>query len=143
MKKMQVCCKPNVVWLVVSHFGQFYFGQLPFGQFYFGQFQLGQFFLAKCNSPLYFGQVSFWPRSFRTFLFGQSLCLFGPRLWGRRTSYTQPENSKRAHLKGPALLTTSKFHEKTPKERSELAGRARNFGSPTPPFCASRHPSGP
>ena len=38
------------------------------------------------------------------------------RLWGRRGLTRQPENSKRAHLRVPALQTPPKFHEKTPRE---------------------------
>ena len=62
----------------------------------------------------------------------------------------QPKNSKRAHLRVPALQTP-KFHERTPRERKkkerklwrEEGKKARNFG-PTlqaPPFGI--HPSGP
>ena len=56
----------------------------------------------------------------------------------------QPKNSKRAHLRVPALQTPPKFHERTPRERKKkenCGGRrekkARNFGPPTvqaPPF---------
>ena len=39
----------------------------------------------------------------------------------------QPENSKRAHLRVPALQTPPKFHEKTPQEKKErkLARRGK------------------
>ena len=58
------------------------------------------------------------------------------RAAGARTR--QPENSKRARFKAPALQTPPKFHEKTPRERKKkenCGGRrekkARNFGPPT------------
>ena len=40
-------------------------------------------------------------------------------LWRRRGFTRQPENSKRAHLRVPALQTPPKFHEKTPREREK------------------------
>ena len=58
------------------------------------------------------------------------------RAAGARTQ--QPENSKRAHFRAPALQTPPKFHERTPRERKKkenCGGRrekkARNFGPPT------------
>ena len=58
------------------------------------------------------------------------------RAAGARTR--QPENSKRAHFRAPALQTPPKFHEKTPRERKKkenCGGRrekkARNYGLPT------------
>ena len=57
------------------------------------------------------------------------------RLWGRRCFTRQPENSKRAHLRVPALQTPPKFHETTPKRRIKILAverkKARNFGHPT------------
>ena len=54
---------------------------------------------------------------------------------GRRASHQQPENSKRAYLRVPALQTPPKFHEKTPREgrkkrilRREREKKERNFG---------------
>ena len=47
----------------------------------------------------------------------------------------QPENSKRAHLRVPALQTPPKFHEKAPRDTEtakrwwEKEEKARNFGS--------------
>ena len=68
-------------------------------------------------------------------------------LWpppGPRGFTRQPENSKRAHLRVPALQTPPNFHEKTPREREkerkwgrEREKKARNFGPPAfgpPPF---------
>ena len=53
-------------------------------------------------------------------------------------STRQPENSKRAHFRAPALQTPPKFHEKTTQRDTERAKRwrereekARNFGPPT------------
>ena len=43
----------------------------------------------------------------------------GPVWWGRRGFTRPPENSKRAHLSAPALLSPPKFHERTPQEREE------------------------
>ena len=73
-------------------------------------------------------------------------------VWAGRARTRQPENSKRAHLRAPALQTPPKFHERTPSERKKkenCGGRrekkARNFGPPTllgPTFSGS-HPSGP
>ena len=40
-------------------------------------------------------------------------------LRGRRGFTRQPENSKRAHFRAPALQTPPKFHEKTPQKREE------------------------
>ena len=52
--------------------------------------------------------------------FGLSGCRVNPwRLWGRRGFTRQPENSKRAHFRSPALQTPPKFHEKTPRERDK------------------------
>ncbi len=72
--------------------------------------------------------------------------------WGSRVycSFRQPENSKRAHFKAPALQTPPKFHEKTPREgrKNENCGgrgnkKARNFGPhPSGPHCSGPHPSG-
>ena len=56
------------------------------------------------------------------------------RLRGRRGFTRQPENSKRAHFRVPALQTPPKFHEKDPQEKEErmnCGGRGkkeRNFG---------------
>ena len=68
------------------------------------------------------------------------------RLWGRLGFTRQPEKSKRAQLRAPALQTPPKFHEKTPRERkkTKMGGgrgkKARNFGashpSGSPPFRA-------
>ena len=68
-------------------------------------------------------------------------------LWRRRGFTRQHENSKRAHLRVPALQTPPKFHEKTPRERerekkSEDGGRrgkkkSAKFWAPAfghPPF---------
>ena len=59
-------------------------------------------------------------------------------VWGRRGFTRQPENSKRAHFRTPALQTPPKFHEKTPRERRkneifqrEREKKARNFRPPT------------
>ena len=60
----------------------------------------------------------------------------------------QPENSKRAHFRAPALQTPPKFHERTPQERGkkerklwrEREKKARNYGLPT---LQGPHPSGP
>ena len=71
------------------------------------------------------------------------------RAAGARTR--QPENSKRAQLRVPALQTPPKFHERTPREgkKNENCGgrrekKARNFVPPpfgAPPFGAP--PFGP
>ena len=68
-------------------------------------------------------------------LFEVSGCRVKPqRLWGRRGFTRQPENSKRAHFRAPALQTPPKFHEKTPRERKKKENcggggkKARNFG---------------
>ena len=69
---------------------------------------------------------------------------------GARTR--QPENSKRAHFRAPALQTTPKFHARTPRERKKkenCGGRGKKkreilgpppFGAPpfgwAPPFWA-------
>ena len=59
----------------------------------------------------------------------------------------EPENSKRAHFRAPALQTP-KFHEKTPerwkKERNlwREKEKTRNFG-PLPPFGGPRNPTFP
>ena len=57
---------------------------------------------------------------------------FGAFFLSRPPFPRQPENSKRAHLRVPALQTPPKFHEKTPKERererkkkNENGGRER------------------
>ena len=70
-----------------------------------------------------------------------------PRLWGRRGFTRQPENSKRAHFRAPALHTPPKFHEKTlPREgrKNEKCGgrgeKARKFWAST---LSGPHPSGP
>ena len=67
------------------------------------------------------------------------------RAAGARTS--QPENSKRAHFRAPALQTPPKFHEKDQKEeKNEFCGGREKFWashpSGPPPFRAP-HPSGP
>ena len=64
---------------------------------------------------------------------GPQMCT---RLRGRRGFTRQPENSKRAHFRAPALRTPPKFHEKTPREgrKNENCGervKKRNFGPPT------------
>ena len=58
------------------------------------------------------------------------------RAAGARTR--QPENSKRAHFRAPALQTPPKFHAKTPRERKKKENcggkrgkKTRNFGPPT------------
>ena len=60
------------------------------------------------------------------------------RLWGRRGFTRQPQNSKRAHFRDPALQTPPKFHERTPKrekkERKLWRDREKKreiFGPPT------------
>ena len=67
------------------------------------------------------------------------MCMFRVR---PRRLRRQPENSKRAHFRAPALQTTPpKFHEKTPKERqTEKNGSGR--GKKSTKFRAS-HPLGP
>ena len=58
---------------------------------------------------------------------------------GRRGFTRQPENSKRAHSRAPALQTPPKFHEKHPErnKKSEMVAgegtKARNFRPPTLP----------
>ena len=72
------------------------------------------------------------------------------RLWGRRGFTRQPENSKRAHLRLPALETPPKFNEKTPKatqkERKWDETRQNKFWALHPSgshFCWFGPPSGP
>ena len=69
----------------------------------------------------------------------------------------QPENSKRAHFRAPALQNTTKIPREDPQRDTETAKRwrereekARNFGPPTPsgptllgPTLLGPHPSGP
>ena len=68
-----------------------------------------------------------------------------PALPSRRGFTRQPENSKRTHLRAPALQTPPKFQRRPPereKERKwgrEREKKARNFG---PPHPSSPHPSG-
>ena len=40
-------------------------------------------------------------------------------VWGRRGFTRQPENSKRAHFRTPALQTPPNFNEKDPQVRKE------------------------
>ena len=58
--------------------------------------------------------------------FGLSGCRVKPRRLSGRWSFTrQPENSKRAHFRAPALQAPPKFHEKTSKrERRRTKMRA-------------------
>ena len=58
--------------------------------------------------------------------------------WETQGLAQQPENSKRAHFRAPALQTPPKFHARTPRERKKkenCGGRRekkeRNFGPPT------------
>ena len=56
-----------------------------------------------------------------------------------------PENSKRVHLRAPALQTPPKFHVKHKRRRKKeklwrVRGKKTNFW---PPFGAPPHPSGP
>ena len=76
---------------------------------------------------------------------GPQMCLLNPGgLWGVHTT-RQPENSKRAHFRTPALQTPPKFHEKTPREgekerKWEWEKKKREIGLTTlqglPPFGA-------
>ena len=59
------------------------------------------------------------------------------RAAGARTR--QPENSKRAHLRVPALQTTNIPRKRPKKLWREREKKARNFGAPT----LQGHPSGP
>ena len=58
------------------------------------------------------------------------------RLRGRRR---QPENSKRAHLRAPALQTPPKFNEKKRTNFAAGEGKDAKFWAPHP----SAHPSAP
>ena len=74
------------------------------------------------------------------------------KLWSRfsrRARTRQPENSKRAHFRAPALQTPPKFHERTPRERERrkkiVAGGGKKkreiLGHPpfgAPPFGAQK-----
>ena len=67
--------------------------------------------------------------------FGLSGCpVKARRLRGRRGFTGQPENSKGAHFRSPALQTPPKFNEQTPRERrkNEISGgrekKERSFG---------------
>ena len=65
------------------------------------------------------------------------------RLWGRRGLTRQPENSKRAHFRAPALQNTTKIPREDPQEGEErkanVAGEVKKreilgsppFGAPT------------
>ena len=73
------------------------------------------------------------------------MCCFCPWLRGRRGFTRQPENSKRAHFRAPALLKPPKFHEKTPKrEKTEeiSCGREKEREILGPTVRATT-PSGP
>ena len=54
---------------------------------------------------------------------------------GARTR--QPENSKRAHFRAPALQTPPKFHVKTPRERKKREEGKKSAKFCPPPFGAS------
>ena len=60
----------------------------------------------------------------------------------RRGFTRQPENSKRAHLRAPALQTPPKFHEKTPREKEERMKFPEGERKKRAKFWAP-HPSGP
>ena len=78
-------------------------------------------------------------QKFRVFSLSRHIFLSFFLSWGVLSCcFTQqPENSKRAHLRVPALQTPPKFHENTPREtQKERNGggrgkKARNFGPPT------------
>ena len=67
----------------------------------------------------------------------------------RRGFTRQPENSKRAHFRAPALQTPPKFHEKTAKRAKKgmkiVAGEGKKKGAPRHLRGPSEgaHPSGP
>ena len=65
------------------------------------------------------------------------------RAAGARTR--QPENSKRAHFRAPALQTPPKFHVRTPRERKKkkiVAGKGKKNAKFWAPHPSGLHPSG-
>ena len=73
------------------------------------------------------------PRGERRGLSGGLLVEFW---WGVFTR--QPENSKRAHWRVPALQAPPKFHEKTPREREKKSENGGVRGDKKTKFCAVR-----
>ena len=74
----------------------------------------------------------FWPN----FVVDGGCCCVGVLLFcvaGARTR--QPENSKRAHFRAPALQNTTKIPREDPERHRKVAGKGRkkaqNFGPPT------------
>ena len=61
----------------------------------------------------------------------------------RRGFTRQPENSKRAHLRVPALQTPPNFHEKTPREREKKSENGSGRGKKKSAKCWAPPPSGP
>ena len=94
---------------------------------------------------------------FRSFVFSlpppcRSFFLLGGLLvevWRLRAAGVSQDSPRtpNVHISGPSASNTTKFHEKTPRERQkrakmgrERAKKARNFG---PPHPSAPHPSGP
>ena len=70
-------------------------------------------------------------------------CDCGASRFDRRTPpgfHTTAENSKRTHLRVPALQTPPKFHEKTPEREKESEKKKREIFGPHP---SGPHPSSP
>ena len=74
---------------------------------------------------------------------GLSGCHVKPRrLQGRRGFTRQPENSKRAHFRAPALQTPPKFNERTPQEREERMKIVAGEGKKSEFWAVRREGSG-
>ena len=84
-----------------------------------------------------------------SYLSHTSFCFCSPppaappdRAAGSRTR--QPENSKRAHFRAPALQTPPKFHERTPRERKKkenCGGKKEKSAKFWAPHPSGLHPS--
>ena len=100
--------------------------------------------LTYLSSMLFLFCFCFRPQQPELCTFGLSGCRVKPRrphqtgAAGARTR--QPENSKRAHFRAPALETPPKFHERTPREKEERK-LWREEGKKNAKFWV-HHPSG-